>query len=178
MGCWAEWESGVIESSQSLRQRRRLSSSKRREISFFIAGSRADGRRSFSIPVMINAKTAERIVHSLSHASLGARAHPQIAPRPLHDPMADHAIVLYDPTIDYRPSEEEIDAAKAELERAKQEQQARGPHKSLKVILGIQDVREKKEVRVPVVIDPRLSKTLRPHQIEGVKVGWNVPDQS
>ena len=130
----------------------------------------ADIGYSFSIPVIINAKTSERIVHSLSHASLGARPHPSLAPRPLHDPMADHAIVLYDPTIDDRPSEEEIDAAKAELERKKKEEQSRGPHKSLRAILGIEDVKEKKDVKVPVVIDPRLSKTLRPHQIEGVKV--------
>jgi len=42
-------------------------------------------------------------------------------------------------------------------------------HKSLAEILGL-----KKEVqerpRVPVVIDPRLAKVLRPHQVEGVKV--------
>ena len=66
---------------------------------------------------------------------------------------------------------------RAELARAKQEQLARGPHKSLKVILGIQDMKEQKEVRVPVVIDPRLSKTLRPHQIEGVKVGHELHKQ-
>lgn len=84
--------------------------------------------------------------------------------------MADHAIVLYDPTIDDRPDPAEIERLKAEAEKKKAEEAARGPHKSLKSILGIVDVKKKEEVKVPVVIDPRLAKTLRPHQIEGVKV--------
>jgi DNA repair and recombination RAD54-like protein len=44
----------------------------------------------------------------------------------------------------------------------------------LKAILGIVDEKKKKEVKVPVVIDPRLSKMLRPHQIEGVKVRMSI----
>lgn len=119
---------------------------------------------------MYNPKSSEPIIHQLSHASLGARPHPNLAPRPLHDPMDDHAIVLYDPTIDDRPNPEDIEAAQLEEERRKKEAEARGPHKSLKAILGIVDVKKKQEVKVPVVIDPRLSKMLRPHQIEGVKV--------
>lgn len=120
---------------------------------------------------MLNKRTSETIVHTLSHASLGARPHPVLAPRPLHDPMADHAIVLYDPTIDDIPlPEEDFDPERAAEERRKKEEAARGPHKSLKAMLGIVDRKEKKEVKVPVVIDPRLCKTLRPHQIEGVKV--------
>ncbi|WVQ96659.1 hypothetical protein IAU59_003765 [Kwoniella sp. CBS 9459] len=126
--------------------------------------------KSFSIPVMITAKGAEPVIHTLSHAALGARRQPILTPRPLHDPMSDHAIVLFDPTIDDRPPPEEIDAEKAEEEKRKKEEEARGPHKSLKAILGIVDTKtEKKEVKVPVVIDPRLAKVLRPHQIEGVK---------
>lgn len=133
------------------------------------------GIYSFSIPVMTNPRTSEQIVHSLSHASLGARRHPTLAPRPLFDPMADHAIVLYDPTIDDRPTVEELDEAAIEAERIRKEAEARGPHKSLKAILGIVDVKKKQEVKVPVVIDPRLAKTLRPHQIEGVKVSSRFP---
>ena len=127
---------------------------------------------------MINQQTSETIRHSLSHASLGARYHPTLAPRPLFDPMADHAIVLYDPTIDDRPSEEEIEAVKALLAQRKKDAEARGPHKSLKAILGIQDTDPKAEVKVPVVIDPRLAKTLRPHQIEGVKVSPQCSDRA
>ncbi|WWD18483.1 hypothetical protein CI109_102935 [Kwoniella shandongensis] len=126
--------------------------------------------KNFSIPVMFLPKSSEPIVHSLSHASLGARRHPTLTPRPLFDPMSDTAIVLFDPTIDDRPPPEEIDAAKEEEEQRKKEEEARGPHKSLKSILGIVDEKkDKKEVKVPVVIDPRLAKVLRPHQIEGVK---------
>jgi len=109
-------------------------------------------------------------MHSLSHASLGTRRHPTLAPRPLHDPMADHAIVLYDPTIDDRPAPKDMDEALRNIELARKEAEARGPHKSLKTILGIQDPTKKADVKVPVVIDPILSKKLRPHQIEGVKV--------
>lgn len=83
--------------------------------------------------------------------------------------MSDHAIVLYDPTIDDKPEPATEEEAEAEEER-KREELARGPHKSLKAILGIQDKKQKVDVKVPVVIDPRLSKVLRPHQIEGVKV--------
>lgn len=119
---------------------------------------------------MINSKTSETIIHTLSHASLGTRRHPTLTPRPLHDPMADHAIVLYDPTIDDRPTPEDMDEALRNMEKARKEAEARGPHKSLKAILGIQDTTKKVESKVPVVIDPRLSKMLRPHQIEGVKV--------
>jgi hypothetical protein len=115
---------------------------------------------------MINAKTSEQILHTLSHASLGARRHPTLAPRPLHDPMADLAIVLYDPTIDDKTPAEDLANAFGEKVDALE----RGPHKSLKAILGIVDEKKKKEVKVPVVIDPRLAKILRPHQIEGVKV--------
>lgn len=83
--------------------------------------------------------------------------------------MADHAIVLYDPTIDDVISPEDAEAARLAVESRKKEAEARGPHRSLKAILGISDDKVKVEVKVPVVIDPRLSKILRPHQIEGVK---------
>ncbi|ORY28461.1 putative DNA recombination and repair protein Rad54B [Naematelia encephala] len=126
--------------------------------------------KSFSIPIMVNARTSETIVHSLSHASLGARRHPILTPRPLHDPMDDHAIVLFDPTIDDRPDPQEIEEELREAEKRRKEAETRGPHRSLKAILGIADeTTKKKDVKVPVVIDPRLSKILRPHQVEGVK---------
>lgn len=115
-------------------------------------------------------KTSEPIIHSLSHASLGARRHPTLIPRPLHNPMDDHAIVLFDPTIDDKPNPEDIKAAESYEEMKKKEELSKGPHRSLKAILGIVDERKNKQVvKVPVVIDPRLSKVLRPHQIEGVK---------
>lgn len=115
-------------------------------------------------------KTSEPIIHSLSHASLGARRHPTLIPRPLHNPMDDHAIVLFDPTIDDKPNPEDMKAAEFHEEMKKKEELNKGPHRSLKAILGIVDEKKNKQVvKVPVVIDPRLSKVLRPHQIEGVK---------
>ena len=70
--------------------------------------------------------------------------------------------------------EESITMAEEE-ERKRKEAERNGPHKSLKAILGIVDVKKKQEVKVPVVIDPVLSKMLRPHQIEGVKVSNHQP---
>jgi hypothetical protein len=97
--------------------------------------------------------------------------------------MADHAIVLYDPTIDDKPepdptsieanlSPEELVKREEEekIRREKEDREKNGPHKSLKVILGLDKVVKKEDVKVPVVIDPRLTAKLRPHQVEGVKV--------
>ncbi|KAF8503994.1 DNA repair protein, SNF2 family [Hysterangium stoloniferum] len=94
----------------------------------------------------------------LTNASLGVRAPTSIPPRPLHDPMQDHAIVLYDPTIDERETDEEG------KERVKEEE------RNLRSLFGERQQKNQKQSKVPVVIDPRLSKVLRPHQVEGVKV--------
>jgi DNA repair and recombination protein RAD54 and RAD54-like protein len=98
--------------------------------------------------------------------ALGMRKGCNFIAKPLHDPSGEFSIVLYDPTIDERP-EDEDDKKKDEEEKPKLEVPIM--HKSLADILGL-----KKEVndkpKVPVVIDPRLAKVLRPHQIEGVKV--------
>lgn len=130
----------------------------------------------FSIPEMRN-KSGEVVPMILSNASLGIRAPTSIPPRPLHDPMEDHAIVLYDPTIDDRETDEEKKERLKEEERDKADKEARektkglfNPHKSLRMLLGEGRPKDKNLVKVPVVIDPRLSKVLRPHQIEGVKV--------
>ena len=87
--------------------------------------------------------------------------------KPLHDPSGEFAIVLYDPTIDYKAEipqvekQEDGDTGKPKLDVPIM-------HRSLADILGL-----KKQVddhpRIPVVIDPRLAKVLRPHQVEGVK---------
>lgn len=117
----------------------------------------------------------------MSNVSLGVRRQPVLLPRPLHDPMAEHAIVLFDPTVDLLETAEE-QALRLQAERLEAEAKAEklriegpNPHKSLREMLGLKSKEEleraKKEVpKVPVVIDPRLSKVLRPHQIEGVKV--------
>lgn len=99
--------------------------------------------------------------------TLGMRKGAVFVAKPLHDPSGEFAIVLFDPTIDGKPItvEEEI----------RQSQDENIPkldvpimHKSLADILGLKKVVEE-HPKVPVVIDPRLAKVLRPHQVEGVK---------
>jgi DNA repair and recombination protein RAD54 and RAD54-like protein len=132
--------------------------------------------RRFSIPAMKN-KEGEEIHIVPSNVSLGIRPLAHIIPRPLHDPMEDHAIVLYDPTIDDRETDEERKEREKEQEKELTAQLAKektagmyNPHKSLRELLG-EGKEKKKNNKVPVVIDPRLTKVLRPHQVEGVQVG-------
>ncbi|CDK29347.1 unnamed protein product [Kuraishia capsulata CBS 1993] len=112
--------------------------------------------------------------------ALGTRRTPTVAPRPLHDPMSELAIVLYDPTVDKIPEiellkEEESEKVKEEEKPAEPEVVETAPkrkvHKSLNEILGISHDYSvsKKYPNVAVVIDPKLAKILRPHQILGVK---------
>jgi DNA repair and recombination RAD54-like protein len=133
------------------------------------------GARRFSLPSM-KSKDGKHVQLVASNASLGVRAPTKVPPRPLHDPMEDHAIVLYDPTIDGRETDEERkerekEEAKESAAKEAQEKTAGkyNPHKSLRWLLGEGTKKEKLE-KVPVVIDPKLSKVLRPHQVEGVKV--------
>jgi DNA repair and recombination RAD54-like protein len=130
----------------------------------------------FSIPVMM--KDGQVVPTVQTNISLGIRAPVNIIPRPLHDPMEDHAIVLYDPTIDDRETDEEKKEREKEEARVKAEEDAKlktaglvNPHgKSLKDLLGGGKDKKKVHDKVPVVIDPRLCKVLRPHQVEGVRV--------
>lgn len=102
---------------------------------------------------------------------LGMRSGTSFLIKPLHDPCGEFAIVLYDPTIHDQPDPGE----------EKQNDQQESPkldaplvHKSLANILGIKKKVEKRP-RVPVVIDPKLAKILRPHQVEGVQVCSHTP---
>lgn len=100
------------------------------------------GTRRFSLPSM-RTKDGKDIVLLASHASLGVRPQAKVIPRPLHDPMEDHAIVLYDPTIDYRETDEERKEREREEAKEREAKEARektaglyNPHKSLKSMLG------------------------------------------
>jgi len=141
--------------------------------------------RRFSLPCM-KSKDGSVVVSVLSNVSLGIRPQTKVLPRPLHDPMEDHAIVLFDPTIDIRETDEEKKEREAQEAKAKEEEEIKvktagmyNPHKSLRKLLGEGDEKKEKVPKVPVVIDPRLSKVLRPHQVEGVKVCplwfWGCP---
>lgn len=138
------------------------------------------GSRRFSLPSMTS-KEGKPVRLVASNASLGIRPPAKVPPRPLHDPMEDHAIVLYDPTIDDRETDEERKERQSEeaKDRAAKEAQEKmagkyNPHKSLRSLLG-EGTNNGKTAKVPVVIDPKISKVLRPHQVEGVKVNVFIP---
>lgn len=109
--------------------------------------------------------------------SLGLCKRIDFAPRPLHDPQGELAIVLYDPTIDDEPEpviEEVIETDNKTSEEkvmttVLQYKRFQPSTVSLADILGIRKEKEKKHPKVPVVLDPKLSAVLRPHQVEGVQ---------
>jgi DNA repair and recombination RAD54-like protein len=88
--------------------------------------------------------------------------------RPLHDPSGEFAIVLYDPTVDDKPVPKE-DVEPKLSQQEKEDMEVPIVHKSLADILGLKKKVDNERPKVPVVIDPRLTKVLRPHQVEGVK---------
>ena len=110
---------------------------------------------------------------------LGMRRGAVFVAKPLHDPSGEFAIVLYDPTLDGKTViegnaiEEKDEKKKKEEEKEETALKLDAPivHKSLADILGLKKKVEDRP-KVPVVIDPRLAKVLRPHQIEGVKVNY------
>lgn len=100
------------------------------------------GPRRYTIPVMTN-KNGEIIKTIQLNPSLGIRPQIQIIPRPLHDPTEDRAIVLYDPTVDARETDEERMVREKERLRTQAERDARektaglfNPHQSLRELLG------------------------------------------
>ena len=122
-------------------------------------------RQRFSVP-LIN-KDAGSYNPFRPAPTLGMRKGAVFVAKPLHDPSGEFAIVLFDPTIDDKPTTEE-EVVKMSQEEDKPKLDVPIMHRSLADILGL-----KKQVddhpKVPVVIDPRLAKVLRPHQVEGVK---------
>ncbi|RYP33922.1 hypothetical protein DL767_004549 [Monosporascus sp. MG133] len=126
-------------------------------------------RKAFIVPLVNKSSTAYN--PNRPPPLLGLRQGATFVAKPLHDPSGEFAIVLHDPTIDDKPKE--IPKPKEKEDKANDESKAEldAPlvHKSLAEILGIKKKVEGEHPRVPVVIDPRLAKVLRPHQVEGVK---------
>lgn len=124
-------------------------------------------RRRFAVP-LINKDTGTYNRHRPA-PTLGMRTGAIFIPKALHDPCGEFAIVLYDPTIDAKPEPAKTSDVKDGEEEKKPVLDIPIMHKSLADILGL-----KKKVddhpKIPVVIDPKLAKVLRPHQVEGVKV--------
>lgn len=141
--------------------------------------------------VPLKDKSNEWLELSRRPPPLGNRKKVYFPPRPLHDPMDDLAIVLYDPTVDVIPElREEEEKAIAEAAVAKKGEMSSTTDstpestqrpasrfkmynkKSLNEILGISLADEDPTAKfpnVPVVIDPKLAKILRPHQREGMR---------
>ncbi|KAF2007805.1 hypothetical protein P154DRAFT_453030 [Amniculicola lignicola CBS 123094] len=122
-------------------------------------------RAKFSVP-LINKETG---TYNAGRPAplLGMRQGRVFVARPLHDPSGEFAIVLYDPTIDDKPAPKEEVVPKLSQEE-KKDMDVPLVHRSLADILGLKKNVEERP-KVPVVIDPRLTKVLRPHQVEGVK---------
>lgn len=137
-------------------------------------------KRSFTVPFSKDNAKKEEMIRG-PPPPLGTKVRPIIPPRALHDPMSEFAIVLYDPTVDVIPKTpeeekkiEEVDLSDTSMNLDTDERPAkrRKTHRSLAEILGIVTNPEAKLAQypdVPVVIDPKLAKILRPHQIAGVK---------
>lgn len=123
-------------------------------------------RQRFQIP-LVNKATDDYNANRPA-PTLGMRQGATFVVKPLHDPSGEFAIVLYDPTVDDVTVEAEPkDQGEQESDKPKLDEPL--VHKSLADILGIKKKVEDRP-KVPVVIDPRLAKVLRPHQVEGVKV--------
>ena len=124
-------------------------------------------RQRFSVPLAN--KNSSNYNPARPAPSLGMRRGVVFVAKPLHDPSGEFAIVLYDPTVEDKPMTptERQDGEEGEV---KPKLIVPLMHKSLAEILGIKKQVGNDQPRIPVVIDPRLAKVLRPHQVEGVKV--------
>ncbi|KZF21843.1 putative dsDNA-dependent ATPase Rad54 [Xylona heveae TC161] len=124
-------------------------------------------RQRFTVP-LIN-KQAAGYDPSRPAPTLGMRRGAVFVAKPLHDPSGEFAIVLFDPTIDDKPAKkEEGEVEEKPKEEEPMELKVPLVHRSLADILGLKKETDE-HPKVPVVIDPRLAKVLRPHQVEGVK---------
>ncbi len=126
-------------------------------------------RQRFSVPLID--KKVDSYNACRPAPALGMRRCATFVAKPLHDPSGEFAIVLYDPTVDDATVKAQ-EAQKPENDSSVTKVDEPLMHKSLADILGLKKKVEDRP-RVPVVIDPRLAKVLRPHQVEGVKVGGN-----
>ncbi|GLA46518.1 DNA-dependent ATPase protein rad54 [Aspergillus niger] len=134
--------------------------------SFKVKDKEMTFKQRFKIP-LIN-KSSDAYNSSRPAPTLGMRQGATFVVKPLHDPSGEFAIVLYDPTVDDVNEPEVKEGATADTEEQKPKLDEPLVHKSLADILGLKKKTEGRP-KVPVVIDPRLAKVLRPHQVEGVK---------
>lgn len=132
-------------------------------------------RRSFAVPFSKDNAKKDQVNAAGAPPPLGTRRKVIVPPRALYDPTSEFAIVLYDPTVDVFPKLEEVTEEKPlsspTPEAEEPPKKKKRPQKSLAELLGICKLPDSaaKYPDVPVVIDPRLAKILRPHQVAGVK---------
>ncbi|EMC95746.1 hypothetical protein BAUCODRAFT_501788 [Baudoinia panamericana UAMH 10762] len=128
-------------------------------------------RSRFSVPLLKKDATSYNAVRP--PPLLGLRQGAVFVAKPLHDPAGEFAIVLFDPTVDGKPEIKAADEALKESAKGSQDDGSKTydslMHRSLADILGIKKKDDSERPKVPVVIDPRIAKVLRPHQVEGVK---------
>ncbi|KAI5837307.1 helicase swr1 [Morchella snyderi] len=118
-------------------------------------------RQRFAVPLLN--KNAGGYDAQRPAPALGMRKRANFIARPLHDPSGEFSIVLYDPTVDDKKVEIIEEDGEVKIQTVSK------VHRSLADILGINKDAKEEIPKVPVVIDPRLAKVLRPHQVEGVK---------
>jgi len=150
----------------------------------------------FFIPFKADKDGEIRYRYNRPPPPLGNRKKVYFPPKPLHDPMGQYAIVLYDPTVDIIPEEKEEEGNGEDSNQLNEQNTSksptpetsdsdniineiarsyrrkwRQPNRSLNDLLDINPDEDpsSKFPNVPVVIDPKLAKVLRPHQISGVK---------
>lgn len=148
-----------------------------------LANSETKLKKSFTVPFASDNENKRQFINRGPPPPLGTRKKVILPPRALHDPTSEFAIVLYDPTVDVIPTvneasndskEQTPEISEEDKENIKEEHQVkrRRTHRSLAEMLGIvtnPEEEAKKYPNVPVVIDPKLAKILRPHQVAGVK---------
>ncbi|GBB91501.1 hypothetical protein RclHR1_18830001 [Rhizophagus clarus] len=104
--------------------------------------------RPFKIPTFIGQIDGQR------KPQVGTQHKFPTVAKPIHNPKAENAIILYDPMDDVDNLQENI----------------KWKDKSVAEILG---TKNPDNMKVPVIVDPVLGQKLRPHQIEGVKFLYN-----
>ncbi|RKP24026.1 P-loop containing nucleoside triphosphate hydrolase protein [Syncephalis pseudoplumigaleata] len=111
-------------------------------------------KKAFRVPLLSLGNDHSMAPSPRSNA-LGVRRRNNLACRPLHDPDAENAIILYAPN-----EEEAAPASDGEEDKSV-------AMDSLKRLLGLD--RDEATREVHVVLDPMLAQILRPHQVEGVR---------
>ncbi|KAI8977941.1 P-loop containing nucleoside triphosphate hydrolase protein [Pilobolus umbonatus] len=110
----------------------------------------------FKFPTMMNPDgTTRPPPMNDMRKTLGLRKRANPNKRPLYDPTAENALILWNPEIDNVDKETELEATVIKKKK----------ERTLAEILGL---KKEEKTMVHVVVDPVLSNILRPHQVEGV----------